>query len=799
MTRFLKKHSALVLLFIVSVLFFLPVLIAGDTFYAFDALLHFYPWKPLIKGIQVKNTLITDPVNVYYPYLQFIKDNIFRLSFWNPYLLGGLPQYPHLNPVFLTTLVMLPVTVAHDLMLWLHLFGAGAMMFFYLRALGLKDHEGLAGAAAWMFNGYLMVWFEFESNIMMAVYLPGMLYAFEKWLISFSWRSTALFILFAGLFVTTDNAHLLIYQVLFLACYVFFRLQREFSRLRKKHFYHIVAVFILGLMISCNFIAGNYEAVSEGTSRKPYAFHELFEKTGELPGAYLATMIFPDFFGNPTSAKTFTPRENGKNPYNNYNELCIYLGVFPFFAALTSLFGIRREPFVFFFFLTAVTSLTMSMGSFLYYPLARFVPGLSFSTPTRILCLFGFSGAALTGFGMKTAKEIKESQPLFISLLSLSMLGLLIFILFMQTNNGINWAKEAVGWLRGDSVYDTLRSHYQIGSRVIYEPLLYAILSAMILIGLAFASTGRMKTYFMYLGIAVTILDLMAFGLKYNTFMPRKAAYPKTGVVAFLEKKENPFRIITIGPFMHNAFMSFKIRDAGGYASFYNERYGRVILASQKGNPPGNDARLSRWVSVSRVGSPLLDIMNIGYLLLPAEIALDNGNFKKIYDREIAVYENKNAFPAAFFVPGYLCVDGGENALKKAMMFTLEDFTEKAILEELPPEIPDRVFPIGPIPETDVELISYKPGEVKLRVNATTDGMIILSENYHKDWKVFVNGASGKVMRADYVMMGTPIQKGGYDIVFRFQSETRLIGMGVTCLGWLFTFLLLSVAVIRKK
>ena len=158
------------------------------------------------------------------------------------------------------------------------------------------------------------------------------------------------------------------------------------------------AIFV-SMVISTYFFTTHIRLLKSG-QRKPIPYNELYDKTGQLPAKYLLTMLFPDLFGSPAANVTtkfkgqtpvFTPMADKQQKYNNYNELCVYAGIIPLLLALFCSIHFRRKPFIQFFLISFFLCLLMAMGSVIYYPLYKFIPGLDLSTPTRILYLLGFS------------------------------------------------------------------------------------------------------------------------------------------------------------------------------------------------------------------------------------------------------------------------------------------------------------------------------------------------------------------------------------------------------------------------
>ena len=339
----LSAAVACLILMVAGAGFCYPVLFEGRTFYAFDALQQYLPWSAAAPtGFRPHNPLITDPVNVMYPYFLFFKESLgmHTLRYWNDAVLGGLPVLPVLHPTLVIAYLLFSVSVAHDLVLGIHLLLSGLCMFLFLRRIALGNPAALLGALAWMFNPYLMVWFEFENLILMAPSLPATLYFIECRLHSSRPVYTAGLATALAYGLAVNSAQPMLYQLLFVGVYTgcrWFQMKKrgigvklELSRRRISAVLALVLVLNLGIAVALA-----HRSIAAASQRRAVEFSELIRRTGGLPAKYLITLMFPDFYGNPTGPLTFTPRLPGAQPYNNYNELCVYTGIAPLFLAAT--------------------------------------------------------------------------------------------------------------------------------------------------------------------------------------------------------------------------------------------------------------------------------------------------------------------------------------------------------------------------------------------------------------------------------------------------------------------------------
>jgi len=797
-------------LFLLTVVFFHPVIFEGRTFYAFDTLFQYLPWSNTVSKFRAQNPLITDPVNVFYTFHHFLKTSIsektiplwYDLNFCGvPYTSGFTPQS---NPIVFLTYILLPLSVAHDLVLWIHLLGAGVFMFLYLRQVGLKDCPALIGAVSWMFNGYIMVWFEFEHIPILGFSLPATLYFLERWLRTRKRFHCLCCAAVIGLSICSGLAHIIIYQILFLGFYLLYR-YRIFGGIRGKEDFQkigghdwivIGAALLLIVLVSSNFIMSHLTLLKD-SQRPGIPFQELYQQTGRLPVKYLTTLLFPDFFGNPARSLIFTP---GSSPYNNYNELCIYTGVLPLFLAPVCLFCIRRR-YVGFFFFSALITITMAMGSMLYYPLWKFIPGLDLSTPSRILYLFGFSMSVLAAMGADILSDIerKKKRPVFALWVSVLAIGLGVAV-YAQTEAGAQWALGPdAGSTDWERIYPALREHFDILSGVVHIPLILIVASFGVLCAILFSNNGRFKMTVMALGMMILSCDLISFGLIYNTASPRSIEYPETDAIRFLKKDKSNYRIITSGNFMSNSFAPYGIADAGGYASIYPRRYGEYLHLSKFGLNVTLPEQLSRWTNFRKVASPLFDLINVKYVLLPPPVLVDTPKLKLVYDKEIKIFENRDAFSRVFFVPSYQFCSTRKEAYETIATFSTSDFREKVILEVMPP----RAFTtdnsiLSTKANTNIDVIEYKPGKMAFDIQTDRKGFLVISDNYHPAWKAKMDGRPATVYRANYIMKAIPVEAGSHNIEVMFRPIGLILGIIATALGWFIFGMLFLIGILRQ-
>jgi hypothetical protein len=89
--------------------------------------------------------------------------------------------------------------------------------------------------------------------------------------------------------------------------------------------------------------------------------------------------------------------------------------------------------------------------------------------------------------------------------------------------------------------------------------------------------------------------------------------------------------------------------------------------------------------------------------------------------------------------------------------------------------------PPDPI-DLPVEVVSYAPGEIRLRLSrpAPEGSALVVSENFYPGWTATVDGRPAEAARADYVLIGVPLAEGAREVTLRFRSAPYETGKTIT-------------------
>jgi len=255
--------------------------------------------------------------------------------------------------------------------------------------------------------------------------------------------------------------------------------------------------------------------------------------------------------------------------------------------------------------------------------------------------------------------------------------------------------------------------------------------------------------------------------------------YPDGGTFYSLTRFTNPnVRALE----MNNRAMSLGLQSIQGYSAIHIARYDEYMKAL-------NNAYEQNYhyadVLERGLDSPLLDLLNARYIIVPAERPPENQpglqrvlrtKHPTVYeDGQTKVLENQGALPRAWIVHSARQVRSKEEALDLLSVGQV-DPKETALLEEEPPRMsqPDD-------PSADrASVTEYGVNRIELETAAGAPGLLVLSEVYYPAWKAYVDGEPTPVYLTDHLLRSVPVPVGEHTVELRYESWTLRVGMAIS-------------------
>jgi hypothetical protein len=272
-------------------------------------------------------------------------------------------------------------------------------------------------------------------------------------------------------------------------------------------------------------------------------------------------------------------------------------------------------------------------------------------------------------------------------------------------------------------------------------------------------------------------------------------------------------RLRTEGPFRFFGYDPGLLTDSHGETRTYRELYRRPLVQSLLVNAramrfglydvQGYDpVQLGRYVEFLRalnggveqdyhdanvlppgVSSPLLDLLNVRYVVIPngppsdqsgPDFAYLTRTSTEVYRNDrVRVLERASALPRAWIVHDAVEVPRGQ-ALK--LLAAGVDPRQVAIVERPAPALRT---PSNASPDA-VTTVQVEGDEIRLRARTDADGMLVLSETYAPGWAAYVDGKRVPVYVTDHVLRGVPLTAGDHVVELRYEPDSLRIGLLVT-------------------
>ena len=423
------------------------------------------------------------------------------------------------------------------------------------------------------------------------------------------------------------------------------------------------------------------------------------------PPRRLIALLIPDFFGNSprtTSISISLPGQWTPATVNalgepidtiywgvkNYVEGASYLGVLPtLLAAIGALRARGRHPGV--FIALAAFGLLCAFGSPIYYLVYK-LPGLSqVHSPFRWIYPYSLSMAVLAGMGVDAlANQWGRERAAACRVPSARWRRLLDWL----GGRFLPWAALAAGAGTLAALAASLAFKERVADlgqprhgapgagpqafadgRMFYSYEFRNLLifgAALTLGGLLLVLRGRWRRPAVWVALAVLVTagELYVIGRPFYPAVDADLVAYRTPAIDFMSADPELFRITAyVGtaaddkPLNANAAMFYGLQDVRGYDSIITRQYAEYMgLIQEQGELQYNRiAPIGNWAPEA-LDSPLLDLLNVKYVVADAQHTIDRPNYTLVYDDELRIYRNDDYLPRAFLVPEARVIVDGE-------------------------------------------------------------------------------------------------------------------------------------------
>ena len=726
----------------------------------------------------------------------------FQQPAWSGHM-GGFPRSEEIRPQYFPTRLIYLFTTYQRHLAWryvLTMFLAGLAFYAYLRVLGVGRGAATWGGVAYM-SAPTFLSFPYAGHYakmgVIALW-PLMCLLLERGMREGRPIHFAGLGILIALGIYSPHLQMLYFALWGLGFYFLYKLAvlyREGPDLRlvagRSGLFALAVALGLGLgaegLLPSYLYTKTESKRAAGTSAgsgKSAAEQLKFARSWSLHPEEVASLVVPEFGGYDS------PREGrrywGRNGMKINSE---YFGIGVLLLALLLVPEARRRPPALFMGFLFVFALAYALGPYtpVHWVFYHLLPGVKvLRAPAMIAFLFAFPACVLAAMGLDRVLrgEGESAVPVRRVLVAGGVLTAAALLLAMAPRALTDaWIALLYGDIAPGDREDLAQGYSWLARGALCVALVAAAGTLLICLKLRRKlSTGLVLTGL----VALALLDTWRIDrlfLKYeNPARHRDIRTENRRTRAFLERDAELFRVLPLPD--HNVlqrpgFHLYGVELATGFHDFTPRRYDRLLrelapveqlLAAkyyERRSIPVSDAELLERVH------PLLNLLNVRYIAAPGGIVLESERFPQAFAAEnFRLYRNPDALPWFYLAAVHQIVEEEEEIVSRLRDCRF-DPGHTAILERVPPA------PCAGTSGADtagdrIEFLDYDlaAGRIRLRTRSDDPRILVVSQNFHNNWHLFVDGRPGELFRANYAWTGACVPAGEHTVELRYFSWT---------------------------
>ena len=175
-------------------------------------------------------------------------------------------------------------------------------------------------------------------------------------------------------------------------------------------------------------------------------------------------------------------------------------------------------------------------------------------------------------------------------------------------------------------------------------------------------------------------------------------------------------------------------------------------------------------------GASLIDERTGGFQSL---VLSDQGRFRLAHSGDVKIYENLDVLGRAFFVHKAVVAADDEEALTLMQSPAFDPATTVVLARRDDPAW----SPSDPTRSPGVRVTHYAPERVKVAVESSAPGYLVLADSWYPGWQATVDGEPAPIYRADLLFRAVAVDAGQHRVVFTFRPASLWIGMSISLVG----------------
>jgi|GEM_PF-2665288 len=757
-----------------------------------------------------------------------------KIPLWNPYQGCGLPlaaQY--------STRVFFPYQIIEDLCPWWswdffmlgRLVLAGFFTFIFLQLLGLSVPVSFLGGAFYMLSGSMTWFINNEQFVNVAMTLPMAMACLQNLSIRPDKCGTVLLSLAVCLVLLAGQPEIAFYSMLLLAAYGLFLSVQQATRAQGTMQFAGFSLLslVLAIALSGLLLIPFVENVFHSYSTHPFGI-----RSGPIDHAninYVAAIFLPLLTELPNFFDYF--------PHNGvWDNLGGYSGIAALFLVVAGFFvpKIKRSKYFLFFSVAGILVLLKNFDFFLVswisnLPLFNQAWSPRWAGP---VWTFSFACAASISLAMFLEGKYSKKSVWLAASLCVAGIGLLLFALFRYHNGYVSSFFSVVSdRLKGITVpsyhFNDVKAFYvtYVAAAVCLVGALVYLLGyhkdrKQVAVGIVVLSIAELwlciprgmdlnwmplrvapffvvvlsvvllsirKNAFTYAGLGLAAILSVAIDLSSPHGMPDRCdPFQKEPFVDFLQAQGGLFRIAGgEGLLMPNFAGVYRLSDVRFIAALLPEQYyafTNEYLLQKPHEAPTDRLWFTGVPDVYKENpSSIYDdfmsarsyysFLGVRYILAGPEMSLP---LPLIYDRDIRIYENREAWPRIFMTNRVVYAHTRRQA--QAFIGNKKFYPGQAVAAE--ESIPGRYLSGGTAGTDDFSIVDYKPNRVDIEGTTDRGGLLVLTDVFFPGWRALVDGRPVPILRINGLVRGILVDAGTHRIIFKYTPCSFLLGMGIS-------------------
>ena len=762
-------------------LLFLPVLVAGESFFSRDVAPFFYPMK------------------------HFLSESLRAgdLPLWNPWSAGGAPFFATLQPGTLypgsLSLLLFPFPHSADWLVILHVVLAGAGWYLLLRHWGRSTHAAAFGALAFMLGGFFLSIANFLNNLQTLAWAPWLFLGWARYLALGSRGRLAAFSALCAVAFLGGEPQLLALVLCVVLLHGLVGLGPAASRRRQITGYVVagaLAVALVGVQL-----VPFLEFLGQSVRTLPLELS--FAASRSLEPAGLVHLLVPPVIE--AGPYDFTMQ------YLAYKQVPWLLSIYP--GVLVGAFWLRgvfvadrRTRWFWVGLATVGVLLALGRHSPLYTVLFDLAsPFRAFRYPEKFMVLFALGIPILSSLGFDCWRDGSKDRGLTsrmllalagaygLAAMALIVMPGLLASLCAAFGDGLQVCEDPL-----------------VGGRLYRDRLLILVLVLLAAWGIVrLRSSGALRievAAWAIIGLAA--LDL---GLSHRSLNPSVESEVYTtqpwvaDILAERWDRRSEFRFRGT-PLTAAMGTTVQVRGARELSNMYLDlqtmgpNAGQLFGFLQQDGLQGvelqsvamtHDAAINHWTSNP---ARYLQAMNVRYYADATAYADSIPELIEIAahpDLPIRLFEVPDPLPRAFVSPGWLVANGPGPALLEVLEADWP-LRSQVVLEEVPPTLAAHEPSAGP--GGRVRAATFGAERIRLFAESPDPALLVLLDRWYPGWTATVNGVEVPILRANGVFRAVEIPAGSSEVVFRFVPRSLRLGGVLSLLGLAGFALLLMLA-----